>query len=224
MYLLESHGVTKIYADMAEPVEVLKGVDFMLNEGQIAGILGASGSGKSTLLHVLGGLDSPTSGNVLVSGSPLGEMTDDELADFRNRKVGFVFQFYHLLPEFTAIENAMLPVMIAGKSKREAKKAAGEALEAMGLSKRVDHRPAMLSGGEQQRVALARAAVLRPPLILADEPTGNLDRESGEQIWEYLLGLNRQAGIAIVIVTHNRELMNSISTIYELKDGRLGLV
>lgn len=224
MYLLESHGVTKIYADMAEPVEVLKGVDFMLNGGQIAGILGASGSGKSTLLHILGGLDSPTSGNVSVGGSPLCEMTDDELADFRNRKVGFVFQFYHLLPEFTAIENAMLPAMIAGKSKREAKKAAGEALEAMGLSKRVDHRPAMLSGGEQQRVALARAAVLRPPLILADEPTGNLDRESGDQIWEYLLGLNRQAGIAIVIVTHNRELMNSISTIYELKDGRLGLV
>lgn len=149
------------------------------------------------------------------------EMSSDELARFRNRQVGFVFQFYHLLAEFSALENAMLPALIAGLSRTEAKRRAGEALEAMGLSARLSHRPAMMSGGEQQRVALARAAVMRPPVILADEPTGNLDQTTGEQIFQYLLALHREQGMALVIVTHNRELLSRLPAAAELKEGKL---
>jgi len=224
MVLLESNRITKTYTDMAEPVEVLKGIDFRLDEGQVAGIFGASGCGKSTLLHIIGGLDIPSTGSVSACGVALNTLKNDELSEFRNRKVGFVFQFYHLLPEFTAAENVMLPALIAGRTKREARHMAGEALDAMGLSERMEHRPAMLSGGEQQRVAIARAAVLRPPMILADEPTGNLDRETGGQVWNYLMELNRRDGIAIIVVTHNRELMTSLSTSHELRDGMLHAV
>lgn len=221
MTLISAHDIWKCYADTAVPVEVLRGVEFSLKEGESVGIYGASGSGKSTLLHILGGLDKPTRGSVIAAGADLGSLSDKELAQFRNREVGFVFQFYHLLPEFTALENAMLPALIAGLGRREAKKRAEEALFAMGLEARLLHRPAMLSGGEQQRVALARAAVMKPRVILADEPTGNLDKDMGRKVWEYMLELNRKIGIALVAVTHNRDLGSDLSRHLELKDGRL---
>ena len=221
MIYLKADKISKLYTDMAEPVSVLSELDFVLEEGELVGVYGVSGVGKSTFLHIMGGLDLPTSGSVFVQGVDLKAMSSSELARFRNRKVGFVFQFYHLLAEFTALENAMLPALISGMDRREAKKMASEALEAMGLASRMEHRPAMLSGGEQQRVALARAAVLKPPMILADEPTGNLDHKTGEQVIEYLLDLNRSKGMAVVIVTHNRELLGRLPKSYELCDGRL---
>ncbi|MFA4875494.1 MAG: ABC transporter ATP-binding protein [bacterium] len=221
MALLEAQGIWKCYADTAVPVEVLRGADFAIEEGESVAIYGASGAGKSTLLHILGGLDRPTRGRVLAAGMELGALDDMELARFRNREVGFVFQFYHLLPEFTALENSMLPALIAGLGRHEAERRGREVLDAMGLANRAMHRPAMLSGGEQQRVALARAAVMRPRAILADEPTGNLDRETGLKVWEYLLDLNRRLGIALVAVTHNRELGLELSRRLELCDGRL---
>ncbi|MBN1283136.1 MAG: ABC transporter ATP-binding protein [Proteobacteria bacterium] len=221
MAFLEARGIWKTYTDMAEPVEVLRGLDLSVEAGEAVGIFGASGSGKSTLLHVIGGLDSPTEGSVSVAGFLLGSLSDEEIARFRNREVGFVFQFYHLLPEFSALENVMLPALIAGHPKGEARGMASDALDAMGLANRQDHMPAMLSGGEQQRVAIARAAVLRPRVILADEPTGNLDRQTGDMVWKYLVDLNREKGIAIVAVTHNRGLIDRSMSAYELSDGRL---
>lgn len=221
MNLLEASQISKSYTDMAEPVWVLKGLDFKLAAGELVGIFGASGTGKSTLLHILGGIDLPTDGAVYSDGRDLKKMSSDELAAFRNRKVGFVFQFYHLLAEFSALENAMLPALIAGMNRRVAEKIAAEALQAMGLGDRLNHRPAMLSGGEQQRVAIARAVALDPPMILADEPTGNLDFETGNQIIEYLFSLARQKGIAMVIVTHNRDLLGRLPKAYELKNGKL---
>lgn len=206
---------------MAAPLKVLRGLDFELEDGESVGIFGASGTGKSTLLHLLGGLDRPTEGTIAAAGLDLGTMTDDELARFRNREVGFVFQFYHLLPEFTALENAMLPGLIAGLGRGEASARASEALEAVGLAERLSHRPAMLSGGEQQRVAIARSAVMKPRVIFADEPTGNLDRETGRRVWEYLKGLNREKGVALVAVTHNRELIDGFTRSLELRDGKL---
>lgn len=221
MALLEAVDISKVYKDTAKPVWVIKRLDFVLHEGELVGIFGASGAGKSTLLHILGAIDRPTSGTVKTSGRDLQSMDEEELAQFRNKEVGFVFQFYHLLPEFTAAENVMLPALIAGMSQHDAMKSADEALFAMGLSERRDHRPAMLSGGEQQRVAIARAAVMKPPVILADEPTGNLDHETGEQIFNYLVNLNRTRGIGLVIVTHNRDLLGRLPRSYELVDGKL---
>jgi lipoprotein-releasing system ATP-binding protein len=221
MSLLKAHEVRKTYADMALPVDVLRGVDCEILEGQAVGIFGASGSGKSTLLHLLGGLDRPTSGTILAAGVDLGTLTAPELARFRNREVGFVFQFYHLLPELSALENVMLPALIAGLPRHEAERRAGEALEELGLSQRLAHLPAMLSGGEQQRVAIARAAVMRPRVLLADEPTGNLDRETGMRVWRYLLELQREHRLALVVVTHNQELLADFTHAFELRDGRL---
>ncbi len=221
MAFLDAKGIWKTYTDTAEPVEVLRGLDISVESGEAVGIFGASGSGKSTLLHIIGGLDRPTEGSVSAAGFELGVLSDDEMARFRNREIGFVFQFYHLLPEFTALENVMLPALIGGHARAAAGKMALDALDAMGLAARRDHRPAMLSGGEQQRVAIARAAVQRPKIILADEPTGNLDRQTGAKVWEYLVDLNRRLGIALIAVTHNRELINKSMTAYELKDGKL---
>jgi lipoprotein-releasing system ATP-binding protein len=221
MAFLTAHNIWKSYTDMSAPLKVLRGLDFELQEGESVGIFGASGTGKSTLLHLLGGLDRPTEGSIAAAGLDLGTMTDDELARFRNREVGFVFQFYHLLPEFTALENAMLPALIAGLGSGEARARAYEALEAVGLSERLSHRPAMLSGGEQQRVAIARSAVMSPRVIFADEPTGNLDRETGRRVWEYLKGLNREKGVALVAVTHNRDLIDGFTRSLELRDGKL---
>ena len=222
--LLQARNITKIYTDSAVPVEVLRDLNMDLKAKEVVGIFGASGSGKSTLLHILGGLDAPTKGNVVFEGVDIRSLGSDELAGFRNRKVGFVFQFYHLLSEFTAVENVMLPALIAGIPRRQAHDLACQALEEMGLMDRQNHRPAILSRGEQQRVALARAAVLKPPVILADEPTGNLDAKSGERVWQYLLNLNRRHGVAIIVVTHNRDLMLELLNTYELRDKRLHLI
>ena len=222
--LLEAKNISKVYTDTAVPVEVLRGLDLNLKANEAVGIFGASGSGKSTLLHILGGLDTPTGGNVVFGGVDIRSLRPDELAGFRNRKVGFVFQFYHLLSEFTALENVMLPALIGGMPRRQANDLACQALEEMGLTDRRDHRPGILSGGEQQRVALARAAVLKPPLVLADEPTGNLDRKSGERVWEYLLNLNQRHGVALIVVTHNRDLMLELPNTYELREGRLHVI
>jgi lipoprotein-releasing system ATP-binding protein len=221
MTFLRAQNIWKSYTDMAAPLKVLRGLDFELGEGESVGIFGASGTGKSTLLHLLGGLDRPNEGSISAAGLDLGTMTDEELARFRNREVGFVFQFYHLLPEFTALENTMLPALIAGFDRGEARAKAKETLDAVGLSERLEHRPAMLSGGEQQRVAIARAAVMSPRVIFADEPTGNLDRETGRKVWEYLKTLNREKGVALVAVTHNRDLIDGFTRSLELRDGKL---
>jgi lipoprotein-releasing system ATP-binding protein len=221
MSIIEAKAVTKIYSDTASAVEVLKGVDFTLGDGDAVAIYGASGSGKSTLLHILGGLDRPNDGSVSVCGKELASLADDDLAEFRNHHIGFVFQFYHLLPEFTAVENAMLPALISGTGTKKAREMAMAALEAVDLLHRADHRPSMLSGGEQQRAAIARASVMRPSIILADEPTGNLDRDTGDAVWRYLLSLRENYGISLVIATHNIELAKDISKSYVLKDGLL---
>jgi len=200
---------------------VLSGLSLSVEAGERVGIYGASGSGKSTLLHILGGIDLPTSGEIYVAGRSISSISQDELSDFRNRTIGFVFQFYHLLPEFTAVENVMLPALISGLPFEEARNRSISSLSAVGLAERADHRPGMLSGGEQQRVAIARASVMRPKVIFADEPTGNLDRESGRVVWHYLMELNRSEGISLILVTHNRELVKSLSKAYELRDGAL---
>jgi lipoprotein-releasing system ATP-binding protein len=222
--LVEANGVFKSYDGAAQPVEVLRGIDFSMAEGELIGVYGASGAGKSTLLHVLGGLDEPDEGDVRLMGRGLTGMTDADLAKTRNESVGFVFQFYHLLGEFSALENVMLPCLIAGGRKAEARKRAREALDHMGLLHRAAHRPAELSGGEQQRVAIARAAVMRPKVILADEPTGNLDRATGERVWEYLLQLNSDSGMGMIVVSHNHDLLGQIETLIELKDGKLSSI
>jgi len=219
--LLKTQNLKKTYNGGPSAVDVLTGVDFEMEEGELVGIYGASGSGKSTLLHILGGLDRPTSGAVYFFGHKLDRMSEPDTADFRNRSVGFVFQFYYLLPEFTALENVMMPCLIAGMSRKEASKKAQKALEEVALSHRINHMPAQLSGGEQQRVALARAAVIPPRLILADEPTGNLDRQTGEKVFEYLLHLNRDDKISMIVVSHNQELLAQLPRKLLLKDGKL---
>jgi len=219
--IVEAEGVHKRYDGDTEPVEVLRGVDFCLGEGELVGIYGASGAGKSTLLHILGSIDMPTEGTVKLFGNDIVSLGDVQRASLRNTNVGFVFQFYHLLPEFTALENVMIPCMIAGRPTKEARERAKEALDRMELSHRANHRPAEMSGGEQQRAAIARAAVLRPKLILADEPTGNLDRQTGNKVWEYLLKLARDEGIGMVVVSHNHDLLGDVPQVYELKDGAI---
>lgn len=219
--LISARDLKKTYNGQAAVVDVLKGVNFDMEAGQLVGIYGASGSGKSTLLHILGGLDRSSTGDVSFEGKRLNEMNETELAGFRNRSIGFVFQFYHLLPEFTALENAMLPCLIAGVKRKQARDMALAALKEVGLDHRSQHRPGELSGGEQQRVALARSAVMGPKLILADEPTGNLDRETGEKVFDYLLKLNRDDKISMLIVSHNQELLDMLPIKYLLRDGQL---
>lgn len=221
MDLINATDISKIYTDTMQPVAVLSGLDFALMPGELVGVFGESGSGKSTLLHILGGIDSATRGKVVFEGKDFGNLSGEELARIRNRRIGFVFQFYHLLREFTALENIMLPALISGEGKGLARDRAFSALEAVGLSHRKDHRPPMLSGGEQQRIAVARAAVMSPALILADEPTGNLDHETGEKVFEHLLHLNDSSGVAMVIVTHNRDLLKRLPRAFELSHGRL---
>ncbi|MFH1654691.1 MAG: ABC transporter ATP-binding protein [Pseudomonadota bacterium] len=220
---LIARKVSKTYYDSTLPVEVLSGLDFELSDAEIVGICGVSGSGKSTLLHILGGLDSATNGNVTCDGTDLSKLKDDKLSEFRNKKVGFVFQFYHLMKEFSALENVMMPCLISGMKRSEAGSRALEALSDVGLKDRVKHFPMTLSGGEQQRVAIARAAVMRPEMILADEPTGNLDEEMGNQILKYLRRLNEEHKTALVIVSHNQELLKSLPKLYYLRNKRLDM-
>jgi lipoprotein-releasing system ATP-binding protein len=219
--LLAVRGLCKAYRSGGTTVRVLQDLDFDLASGETLAVIGASGIGKSTLLHVLGALDRPDAGRVHYRGENIFDWPDLQLARFRNESIGFVFQFHHLLPEFSAIENTMMPALIHGWSRDRSARAAQEVLVRVGLQDRLDYRVGKLSGGEQQRVALARALVLRPPLLLADEPTGNLDRKNGEQVHHLLLELNRELGMALVVVTHNLNLAACMSRRETLVEGRL---
>ncbi len=202
-------------------LEVLTDVNLKVRKAEIAAIVGSSGCGKSTLLHILGGLDKPDSGEVWWGDQAVHKMKPDYIAEFRNKRIGFVFQFHHLLPEFTALENVMMPALIGGAGKKDAEKRAAELLERFGLSERLDHRPSKLSGGEQQRVSMARALTNRPPVILADEPTGNLDEGNTDSILSLLLELRKTENVSIVLITHEKEIANRCDTIYTLQNGVL---
>ncbi len=219
--ILRVEGLTKSYGEGPSRVEVLKGVDLEINAGERLGILGLSGAGKSTLLHLLGALDVPDTGRIWFNGDPITGTPDGELAGFRNRMVGFVFQFHHLLPEFTAAENVMMPMLIGGENKRFAREKAEALLGEVGLSHRLTHKPGELSGGEQQRVAIARALVRDPRLLLADEPTGNLDIETAERVHQLFEQLNAKRELTMVIVTHNPELANRMTRCIKLSSGRV---
>jgi lipoprotein-releasing system ATP-binding protein len=218
---LRAEGVVKRFETGEGTLEVLSQVDLTVAEGESVAILGVSGSGKSTLLHVMGGLERPTEGRVTWDGLDLSALDGPEMAVFRNRNLGFVFQFHHLLPEFDAQENLMLPCLVAGWSRERAADRAAEMLAAVGLEARRTHRPGKLSGGERQRVAIGRALVLSPPVILADEPTGNLDPHTAGAVEDLLLGLNEEAGTALVLVTHNEKLASRLAKKSYLIDGRL---
>ncbi len=205
----------------SRPVEVLKGIDLEIYEGEIVTVMGPSGVGKSTLLHILGVLDRPTSGRVLIDEVDIFQYDDQQLAEYRNKTVGFVFQFHHLLPEFSALENVMLPGLIAGINKVTVRNRAIELLTEVGLEERLDHRPNELSGGEQQRVAVARALINSPKLLLADEPSGNLDRQSAEALHQLFWELNQKLNQTLIIVTHNLELAGQADRVIELFDGRV---
>jgi len=219
--LLHVEGLSKTYLMGGRPLEVLHGVSLEIAEGELVALTGPSGAGKSTFLHLVGTLDEPTSGHILFESRDLASLAEDDLARFRNETVGFVFQSHHLLPEFTAAENVMMPGLVRRLDRREARRLAEASLERVGLADRMEHRPGELSGGEQQRVALARALVLEPRLLLADEPTGNLDPGTAEGIHELLKDLNRSLGITGVIVTHNEQLASSLPRRLRLAAGRL---
>ncbi|HXO20257.1 MAG TPA: ABC transporter ATP-binding protein [Thermoanaerobaculia bacterium] len=214
-------GLVKTYQDGVRRVEVLKGVDLAVEPGELVAVVGPSGSGKSTLLHLLGALDRPDGGQVEIGGRPLAGLAGARLAAFRNRTIGFVFQFHQLLPDFTALENVLLPGRIAGIEPRRLLARADLLLSEVGLSARLDHFPNQLSGGERQRVAICRALLLEPPLLLADEPTGNLDPASGDQVFDLLLELQRRHGTTGVLVTHNPEIARRCGRILSLEDGTL---
>ena len=204
--ILHCQGLGKRFTEGPQALDVLAGVDLAVARGEFVAIVGASGSGKSTLLHLSGGLDTPTSGSVSVLGQALGGMNEAELGRFRNRHLGFVYQFHHLLPEFTALENVMMPLLIARQPRAEAASRAAALLGQVGLAARASHKPGELSGGERQRVAIARALVMQPDCLLADEPTSNLDRGNAEAVFALLRELNRTLGTGMVMVTHDREL------------------
>ncbi len=212
-------NLCKWYEHGGSTLSVLKGVDLELTPGDMVAVVGASGVGKSTFLQILGTLDLPSSGSIKFDGEELTHMTPGRLAEFRNRRIGFVFQFHHLLPEFTALENVMMPCLVQRMPKAAARKQATEILGQVGLTKRMTHRPSELSGGEQQRVALARAMVLNPALLLADEPTGNLDRSTGAAIHQLFLELNRERGSTLLVVTHNPELADLMPRRLRMVDG-----
>ncbi|WP_295119204.1 ABC transporter ATP-binding protein [uncultured Chitinophaga sp.] len=215
--MLTARNLTKNYSNL----QVLKGVDVTVNKGEIVTIVGSSGAGKSTLLHLLGTLDTPTTGEVFLHNTNITALRGRSLADFRNRHVGFIFQFHHLLPEFTAIENVCIPGFIRGRKKAEVKERALFLLETLGLHNRLDHRPNQLSGGEQQRVAVARALINNPEVIMADEPTGNLDSQNARELHQLFFKLRDQFGQTFIIVTHNEELAPLSDRQLVMKDGRI---
>jgi lipoprotein-releasing system ATP-binding protein len=220
--ILEAQGLRKLYrGGDGAPIEVLSDVDLAVARGEFVAIVGASGSGKSTLLHLLGALDTPTSGQVRLDGLVYGEQTAVALAAVRNRKIGFVFQFHHLLREFSALENVMMPLLIAGEAESRARSRAEELLAAVGLAGRMTHRPSQLSGGEQQRAAVARALAADPRVVLADEPSGNLDHANSERLHELFARLAREFETALVVVTHNRLLAGRADRVLSLDGGRL---
>ena len=219
--VLSLRDVTKTIDTGTHRVEILKGISFQVESGEFVAVMGASGSGKSTLLGLVAGLDTPTSGSIQIEGEEISRMDEDRLAVLRGRKIGFVFQSYQLIPTLTAEENVLLPAELAGEDYATARRRAQELLKAVGLEDRRDHYPVQLSGGEQQRVALARAFIRKPPLLLADEPTGNLDSVNGRQVLELMLALNRSEGATLVLVTHDRELAAHATRIITLRDGRI---
>ena len=219
--VLEVRGLAKSIRSGSRVVEILRGIDFSILPGTFTVIQGPSGSGKSTLLGLLAGLDKPTTGEILLDGQPLSVLPEDEMALLRGHKIGFVFQSYQLVPTLTALENVMLPLDLTGHADRESRKRAIGLLGEVGLGDRVDHYPVQLSGGEQQRVALARAFVTRPPIVLADEPTGNLDSHNGQMVLEMLLALNREANTTLVMVTHDNHIAAMAGRRITLIDGRI---
>jgi lipoprotein-releasing system ATP-binding protein len=220
--MLEAQGLRKVYrGGDGNPIEVLSGVNLTVSRGEFVAIVGASGSGKSTLLHLLGALDRPSDGSVLLAGQAYDDEDPENLAAVRNRKLGFVFQFHHLLREFTALENVMMPLLIAGETDARARSRAEELLAAVGLAGRMSHRPSQLSGGEQQRTAVARALVADPLVVLADEPSGNLDNANSERLHQLFAHLSREFETALVVVTHNRSLASRADRVLSLEGGRL---
>jgi lipoprotein-releasing system ATP-binding protein len=219
--VLEARDVQKSFTQGPVTLEVLQGVMLAVAAGERIAIVGASGSGKTTLLQILGGLDRPTTGHVFVDGQDIHELSEDARGMLRNRALGFVYQFHHLLPEFSALENVAMPLLVRRTAVAEARDKAGEILERVGLTQRLEHRPYQLSGGERQRAAVARALVTQPKIILADEPTGNLDGANAESVFELMLELNRERGTSLVVVTHDMRLANRMDRIYEIQFGRL---
>jgi lipoprotein-releasing system ATP-binding protein len=215
--MITTTGITKSYGEL----KVLKGINITIQKGEVVSIVGASGAGKTTLLQIVGTLDRPDSGSVMFNGSDVSRLKGKTLSAFRNANIGFVFQFHQLLPEFTALENVCIPAYIAGKSKNEAEKRAQELLGFLNLSERLDHKPSELSGGEQQRVAVARALVNNPSVILADEPSGNLDSENKNELHKLFFRLRESFGQTIVIVTHDRQLASMSDRILQIKDGMI---
>ncbi len=219
--VLHCKDLTKTFESGPKPVEVLKGVNFSVDASSKVAIVGVSGSGKSTLMHLLGGLDVPDSGNVQVCGKDMSKLSDAERGRLRNQTLGFIYQFHHLLPEFTALENVAMPLFLRSGKISQATEQAKEFLSKVGLSERTLHKPTELSGGERQRVAIARALVTKPKVILADEPTGNLDRKNAIQVQKLMLELNQELGTAVVIVTHDYAIAESMTKTYILEDGQL---
>ena len=218
--VLKAIGISKSFATGGKKLEVLKGIELEIPKGTLTAITGASGVGKSTLLHILGGLDSPDSGEVQLDSTNIFSLSDTELSDFRNRTLGFVFQFHHLLTEFDALENVMMPQLIAGQDKSKSKGKAYHILEEVGLKERFHHRPWELSGGEQQRLAVARALANDPKLVIADEPTGNLDRRSSQELMDLVMFLKREKDLTFVLATHNLEIARKADYVYEIRDGK----
>jgi len=220
--VLKARGLKKTYQEGTLRVPVLHGVDMEVHKGEKVAIVGSSGSGKSTLLHLFGGLDTPSEGEVIVCGTELSGLSDKARGRLRNTRIGMVYQFHHLLPEFTALENVSMPLLIGGHSVAKATERAIVLLERVGLAERLEHKPGELSGGERQRVAIARALANEPAVVLADEPTGNLDQGTAEQIYQLMLELNTEMQTAFVIVTHDLSLAERLDRIYHLQEGRLG--
>lgn len=219
--ILACQSLFKSYLTGEKRIEVLKGLDLEILEGEMIAIIGESGVGKSTLLHILGAIDPPDSGQVRLRGEEIFSKNHSELSRFRNREIGFVFQFHHLLPEFTALENVMMPFLIFGTPYQEALQPARETLRDLGLVGRLHHRPGQLSGGEQQRVAIARAIVMKPSLILADEPTGNLDPKTSQSVFSQMRQIQRIQGLAMIVATHNEKLADKCDRIFRIEDGKL---
>jgi len=215
--------LAKTFHDAEDSLEILKAINLSIGEGEQIALMGASGSGKSTLLHILGGLDLPTRGHISIDGTRLDSLNAAQLGRLRNSALGFVYQFHHLLPEFTALENVAMPLLMRGLSPRRARASAHDMLERVGLVTRATHKPGEMSGGERQRAAVARALVTRPRCVLADEPTGNLDRQNAEQVYRLMLELNRELGTSFIVATHDPQIAQRMDRIYALDDGLLVL-